>query len=119
VGKSSLANGLIPDLELQIGALSRTTGKGTHTTTTTIMYSLPGGGRLIDSPGVWEYGLWTLTADELAAGFPEIAPLHQTCRFGNCRHSGEPGCAVQAAVTSGQIHAWRYESYRRLLDQST
>jgi ribosome biogenesis GTPase len=58
VGKSSLANGLIPDLELQTGELSRVTGKGTHTTTTTIMYSLPGGGRLIDSPGVWEYGLW-------------------------------------------------------------
>jgi len=119
VGKSSLANGLIPDLELQTGMLSRTTGKGTHTTTTTIMYSLPGGGRLIDSPGVWEYGLWTLTADELATGFPEIAPLHQTCRFGNCRHAGEPGCAVQAAVSAGQVQPWRYESYRRLLDQST
>jgi ribosome biogenesis GTPase / thiamine phosphate phosphatase len=119
VGKSSLANSLIPDLELQTGALSRTTGKGTHTTTTTIMYSLPCGGRLIDSPGVWEYGLWTLTTDELAAGFPEIAPLHQTCRFGDCRHRGEPGCAVQAAVSAGQIRPWRYESYRRLLDQST
>ena len=119
VGKSSLANCLVPDLELQTGMLSRTTGKGTHTTTTTIMYSLPGGGRLIDSPGVWEYGLWTLTADELAVGFPEIAPLHQTCRFGNCRHSGEPGCAVQAAVSAGQIQSWRYESYRRLLEQST
>jgi ribosome biogenesis GTPase len=119
VGKSSLANCLIPDLELQTGVLSRTTGKGTHTTTTTIMYSLPGGGRLIDSPGVWEYGLWTLAADELAAGFPEIAPLHQTCHFGNCRHAGEPGCAVQAAVSAGQVQPWRYESYRRLLDQST
>jgi len=119
VGKSSLANGLIPDLELQTGVLSRTTGKGTHTTTTTIMYSLPGGGRLIDSPGVWEYGLWTLTASELAMGFPEIAPLHQTCRFGDCRHCGEPGCTVQAAVSAGQIQPWRYESYRRLLDQST
>jgi ribosome biogenesis GTPase / thiamine phosphate phosphatase len=119
VGKSSLANCLIPDLGLQIGHLSRTTGKGTHTTTTTIMYTLPGGGRLVDSPGVWEYGLWTLTADELAAGFPEISVLHQTCRFGDCRHSSEPGCAVQAAVSAGQIHSWRYESYRRLLQQST
>ncbi len=119
VGKSSLANCLVPDLDLQTGALSRTTGKGTHTTTTTIMYSLPGGGRLIDSPGVWEYGLWTLTADELAGGFPEISPLHQTCRFGNCRHAGEPGCTVQAAVSAGEIQPWRYESYRRLLQQST
>jgi ribosome biogenesis GTPase len=119
VGKSSLANCLIPDLDLQTGVLSRATGKGTHTTTTTIMYSLPCGGRLIDSPGVWEYGLWTLTTDELAAGFLEIAPLHQTCRFGDCRHCGEPGCAVQAAVSAGQILSWRYESYRRLLDQST
>lgn len=118
VGKSSLANRLIPDLELQTGALSRTTGKGIHTTTTTIMYSIPGGGRLIDSPGVWEYGLWQMQADELAAGFAEFAPYLGTCRFNDCRHQGEPGCALAEAVNAREVLAWRFESYRRLLAQS-
>ncbi len=118
VGKSSLANRLIPDLELQTGALSRTTGKGIHTTTTTIMYSIPDGGRLIDSPGVWEYGLWQMQADELAAGFAEFAVHQGTCRFNDCHHRGEPGCALAQAVSAGRLRAWRLESYRRLLAQS-
>lgn len=118
VGKSSLVNRLIPDLELQTGTLSRSTGKGTHTTTTTIMYSLPGGGRLIDSPGVWEYGLWDVTPDELLSGFPEFYPLIGECRFANCRHGSEPGCAISAAAAEGKVHSWRYESYLRLLQQS-
>ncbi len=119
VGKSSLANSLIPDLELQTGALSHSTGKGTHTTTTTIMYTLPSGGRLIDSPGVWEYGLWDMTADELAAGFIEFDPYRGQCRFHNCVHHTEPGCAVAAAAANGEILQWRYNSYLRLLQQST
>ena len=118
VGKSSLVNALLPDHDLQTGELSRTTGKGIHTTTTTIMYSLPSGGKLIDSPGVWEYGLWKMDAQELAWGFIDIAPLHGHCRFNDCRHAGEPGCAVFEAVQEGKIREWRYESYRRLLDQS-
>jgi len=118
VGKSSLANALIPDLGLQTNALSRSTGKGKHTTTTTIMYTVPGGGRLIDSPGVWEYGLWAVTADELAGGFAEFAPFQGKCRFNNCRHDGEPACAVAEAVKSGQVLDWRYQSYLRLLKQS-
>jgi len=118
VGKSSLANRLIPDLQLQTGELSRTTGKGTHTTTTTIMYRLPGGGRLIDSPGVWEYGLWDMTFEELAAGFPEFRGYLGDCRFNDCRHNGEPGCALATAAKSGGIPEWRFESYRRLLAQS-
>ena len=118
VGKSSLANALLPDLDLQTGELSRVTGKGTHTTTTTIMYSLPCGGRLIDSPGVWEYGLWQMTAAELEAGFAEFQPFAGRCRFNDCRHAGEPGCAIRAAVEAGAIREWRYGSYRRLLEQS-
>jgi ribosome biogenesis GTPase len=118
VGKSSLANALLPDLGLQIGELSRVTGKGTHTTTTTIMYSLPGGGRLVDSPGVWEYGLWAMTQTELADGFVEFRPFQGECRFNDCRHAGEPGCAVHAAVVAGAIREWRYQSYRRLLEQA-
>ncbi len=118
MGKSSLVNALIPDLDLQTGALSRVTGKGVHTTTTTIMYSLPSGGKLIDSPGVWEYGLWEMSSVELENGFVEFAPWLDQCKFRDCRHAGEPGCAVAGAVTRGQISKWRYESYRRLLTQS-
>jgi len=115
VGKSSLVNALLPDLELQTGELSRVTGKGTHTTTTTIMYALPCGGRLVDSPGVWEYGLWEMTQAEIAGGFVEFGPLLGRCRFNDCRHASEPGCAVRAAVDAGEIRRWRYESYLRLL----
>jgi ribosome biogenesis GTPase len=118
VGKSSLANALLPDLGLQIGELSRVTGKGTHTTTTTIMYTLPGGGRLIDSPGVWEYGLWTMSQTELAEGFGEFSSFQDQCRFRDCRHAGEPGCAIRSAVDAGVIREWRYDSYRRLLEQA-
>ncbi len=117
VGKSSLVNVLLPDLDLQTGALSRVTGKGIHTTTTTIMYSLPYGGRLIDSPGVWEYGLWQMEQAELAGGFIEFRPFLGDCRFNDCRHAGEPDCAVAEAVNAGSIRKWRYESYRRLLAQ--
>ena len=118
VGKSSLANALLADLKLQTRELSRVTGKGTHTTTTTVMYALPCGGRLIDSPGVWEYGLWDMTAQELAAGFVEFRALNGRCRFNDCRHSGEPGCAVRSAAERGEVLAWRYESYLRLLEQA-
>lgn len=119
VGKSSLANGLIPDLDLQTGSLSRVTGKGTHTTTTTIMYSLPGGGRLIDSPGVWEYGLWQMEQQELAAGFIEFAPYIGHCRFNDCCHDTEPQCAVREAAEAGRLNAPRYQAYLRLLQQSS
>lgn len=118
VGKSSLVNALLPDHDLQTGALSRVTGKGTHTTTTTIMYSLPSGGKLIDSPGVWEYGLWKMGLQELAGGFIDLSEWHGHCRFNDCRHAGEPGCAVASAVKEGKVMQWRYDSYRRLLDQT-
>ena len=118
VGKSSLVNQLLPDLELQTGELSRVTGKGTHTTTTTIMYTLPCSGRLIDSPGVWEYGLWEMNQRELAGGFPEFHPFEADCRFNDCSHRSEPDCQVRAAAESGTIREWRYASYLRLLEQN-
>jgi len=117
VGKSSLVNGIVPDLDLQTGELSRVTGKGTHTTTTTIMYKLPFGGRLIDSPGVWEYGLWDMSQRELADGFVDFHPYLGHCRFNDCHHASEPGCAVSEAVQESRIKNWRYESYLRLLEQ--
>jgi len=117
VGKSSLVNALLPDLELQTGELSRVTGKGTHTTTTTIMYALPCSGKLIDSPGVWEYGLWEMGPRELSAGFIDFEAWHGQCRFNDCRHSGEPDCAISRAADSGALREWRYQSYLRLLEQ--
>lgn len=118
VGKSSLVRMLLPDLEIQIGALSRVTGKGTHTTTTTTLYTLPGGGYLMDSPGVWEFGLWKLDEVDLAEGFIEFRPFLSRCRFNDCRHQSEPGCAVKAAVQRGDIADWRYQAYLRLLKQN-
>ena len=118
VGKSSMVNALLPDLELQTGALSRVTGKGTHTTTTTIMYRLPCGGRLIDSPGVWEYGLWQMDQRELSGGFIDIQALDGNCRFNDCSHRTEPGCSVREAAESGSLRDWRYRSYLRLLEQN-
>jgi len=114
VGKSSLARRLLPDMEIQIGALSRATGKGTHTTTTTTLYPLPEGGDLIDSPGVWEFGLWAMTRDDIMHGFPEFAPWLGQCRFHNCLHLREPGCAIKQAVADGALHDWRYGAYVRL-----
>jgi ribosome biogenesis GTPase len=118
VGKSSLVNEVIPDLDLQTGELSRVTGKGTHTTTTTIMYTLSCGGKLVDSPGVWEYGLWQMEQAELAGGFIDFHPFLGDCRFNDCRHAGEPACAIAEAVEQNKIRKWRYESYRRLLLQA-
>jgi ribosome biogenesis GTPase len=72
---------------------------------------------LIDSPGVWEYGLWQLSAGELEAGFVEFRPHLGQCRFNDCLHDSEPGCAVKTAVDAGTVPRWRYEAYRRLLSQ--
>jgi ribosome biogenesis GTPase len=119
VGKSSLINRLLPDLQIQTGALSSATGKGTHTTTSTMLYQFTGGGYLIDSPGVWEYGIWKLENDELAAGFVEFGPWLGQCKFNDCVHATEPDCAIKHAVDAGQIREWRYQSYLRLLKQNT
>jgi len=118
VGKSSLINQLIPDLQIQTGDLSDATGKGTHTTTSTMLYQLTDGGYLIDSPGVWEYGIWKLENDELSAGFIEFEPWLGQCRFNNCLHASEPDCAIKQAVADGLIRDWRFQSYLRLLEQN-
>lgn len=118
VGKSSLINQLLPDLDIQTGALSKATGKGTHTTTSTMLYEFTNDGFLIDSPGVWEYGIWKLDNQELTSGFIEFDPFTGQCRFNNCVHSTEPDCAIKQAVTDGHILEWRYASYLRLLEQN-
>ncbi|WP_043530176.1 small ribosomal subunit biogenesis GTPase RsgA [Litchfieldella xinjiangensis] len=116
VGKSSLIDRLLPDEALRIGALSADSRKGTHTTTTARLYRLPAGGELIDSPGIREFGLTHLTPDEVTDGFVEFRPLLGRCRFRDCRHEAEPGCALREAVANGDIHPQRFESYRRILE---
>ena len=115
VGKSSLLNALIPDLEVQTGALSRVTGKGTHTTTTAILHRLAESGWVVDTPGVWEYGLWRMETRELERGFPEFAPHAARCRFRDCCHRTEPDCGIRAAVAQELIPEFRHQAWLRLL----
>lgn len=117
-GKSSLVRLLLPDVDIRIGRLSEASGLGRHTTTETTLYHLPGGGDLIDSPGVRDFQLWQATPADLQRGFRELAPYAGRCRFHNCRHLSEPGCAVAAAVESGDVDARRLASYRTLLQQA-
>ena len=105
-------------MKIQTGELSRVTGKGTHTTTTTSLYSLADGGFLMDSPGVWEYGLWKLDNADIAHGFVEFRPFLTQCRFNDCLHASEPSCGVKTALQENHILQWRYEAYLRLLDQN-
>ncbi len=115
VGKSSLINALLPDVDLRVGALSELTGKGTHTTTTARLFHFPDGGDLIDSPGIREFGLTHISPDELLEGFIEFRPFLGHCRFRDCQHKHEPGCALLEAVASGEITASRINSYRHIL----
>jgi ribosome biogenesis GTPase len=115
VGKSSLINALLPGQDLRVGALSESTGKGTHTTTTARLFHFPDGGDLIDSPGIREFGLTHISHDELLEGFIEFRPLLGLCRFRDCQHLHEPGCALLQAVDSGEISTVRMASYRHIL----
>jgi ribosome biogenesis GTPase len=115
VGKSSLINSLVPDAKIRTGALSTASDEGTHTTTASIMHDLPGGGRLIDTPGVRDFVPAIPDTTQIQSGFPEIAKFREDCRFKDCQHLREPDCAVKQALTDGQITPRRYESYRRLL----
>jgi ribosome biogenesis GTPase len=116
VGKSSFLNTLLPDLRLRTGAISGWSGKGIHTTTFAEMFDLPGGGRVIDTPGMREFGLVDITKQELSGYFPEMRALAGQCKYNNCLHLEEPGCAVKAAVGEGRINADRYGSYCAIID---
>ena len=115
VGKSSLVNVLLPDADIRVGALSQSTQKGTHTTTTALLLHLNCGGTLIDSPGIREFGLWHMSRDQVEQGFREFRPLLGTCKFRDCQHEHEPGCAILQGVEAGQISERRLESYRRIV----
>ena len=116
VGKSSLVKALLPDLDVRIGAISSASGKGKHTTTGATLYHLPSGGELVDSPGVRDFELGNIEASQLAQGFVEFAPYAGDCRFHNCTHTVEPGCAVKAAVERGEIGRRRYTNYQRIME---
>lgn len=114
VGKSTLINRLLGDEQLRTATVSEKTGEGRHTTVNSAMLQMPGGGAVIDSPGVRDYAP-ALQPDEVVGGYREIATAGQHCRFANCRHLREPGCAVKQAVENGTISKRRYDSYRHLL----
>ena len=115
VGKSSLVNVLLPEADMRVGALSESTQKGTHTTTTAQLFHLECGGTLIDSPGIREFGLWHMSREQVEWGFREFRALLGSCKFRDCQHEQEPGCAVLAAVESGSISARRLASYRYIV----
>jgi len=117
VGKSSIIQALLPDREIQIGQLSKATGFGRHTTSVTTIYHLPAGGRLIDSPGVRSFRLGAIDRRTLEQGFREFRPFLGKCRFSDCRHLEEPGCALKEAVTEGKIARQRFENYLHMAEQ--
>ncbi len=114
-GKTSLVNLIDPHLELKTGDISEYSGKGMHTTTHAEMYDLSIGGAIVDSPGIKEWGLVEMQAAELGHYFPEMRERMAGCRFHDCLHRQEPGCAIQEAVSDGAISSTRYEGYLRLL----
>jgi len=115
VGKSSLLNALDPGLELRTNTLRESDGKGRHTTTGSTLYELAGGTKVIDTPGIRGFGLWSIGADELHAHFPEFGEAAAGCHFSDCTHAGEPGCAVVEAVAAGAIPTARFDAYLRIM----
>ena len=116
VGKSSLINALIPNLNLRVNEISDKSKLGKHTTTNTTLYHIPSGGDLIDSPGVREFQLDNLSSGEILSGFREFQAYLGHCKFRNCAHINEPQCAIKGAVEAGDIHPKRYQSYLTLIE---
>jgi len=114
-GKSSLLNVLEPGLDIETSDVSRKTRKGTHTTTFAELHPLSMGGYVVDTPGIREFGIVALHPADLAHFFVEFIPYLDDCKFDDCTHDHEPGCAVKAAVEEGAIHEWRYDSYLNIL----
>lgn len=115
VGKSSLINMLLPKEDLKVGPLSVASQQGTHTTTTAQLYHFPQGGHLIDSPGIREFGLWHMDEQSLLEGFIEFRPFLGHCKFRDCAHQSEPGCAIRQALEEGDISQIRMASFKQIL----
>ena len=116
VGKSSFINVIYPELTLKTQDVSGWSGKGLHTTTFAEMYDLPSGGKIIDTPGMKEFGLVDLSKQELSHYFPEMRVRINECQFNNCLHMNEPGCAIKKALENEEINVDRYISYCNILD---
>lgn len=111
VGKSTLINTVAPELRLKIGEISEQHGQGQHTTTFAEMYDLSFGGRIIDSPGIRGFGIADINKEEIARYFKEFFKASENCKFNNCQHLSEPGCAVKSELEEGTIAESRYQSY--------
>ncbi len=118
VGKSSLLNAIYPGLDLRVGEISESVNKGRHTTVGALMHPLPDGGYVVDTPGLREVGVWGVDASNLAACFPEFRGALGSCRFRDCRHVSEPGCAVRELVAQRVASGERYDSYLKLLEEA-
>ena len=116
MGKSTLTNALVPESLRPTRTISASTGEGRHTTVSTALFRIPGGGELIDSPGVRDYAPPPVEDSQVQVGWPEILALAPQCRFNNCLHLREPGCAVTEAVAANKLAPRRYESYKRLIN---
>jgi ribosome biogenesis GTPase len=117
VGKSSIVRALLPEgSEVAVGEISEHSQEGRHTTRTSTLYHLPDGGDVVDAPGIRDFGVWAMTPEAVLRGFAEIREAAQACRFANCTHRMEPGCAVKQAVEDGRISARRYHSYLELME---
>lgn len=116
VGKSSLINFLLPTLKLKTRELNDTINLGKHTTSATTLYHLPSSGSIIDSPGVREFKLWKINSTDAAWSFPEFRIFIDQCKFRNCIHLNEPGCAIKNAIVKNKITERRYQSYKRIIE---
>jgi ribosome biogenesis GTPase len=114
VGKSSLLNAIQPGLGQAVREVSSAMNKGKHTTVVRELFPLEGGGYVADTPGMRSLALWDTEPEELDGYFPELASRIDGCQFNDCSHTHEPGCAILAAVETGEVHKARYESYLRL-----
>ena len=116
VGKSSMVNALMPDVEADIGDVSTNSGLGQHTTTAARLYHFADGGDLIDSPGLREFGLWHLEPEQITEAFVEFRQYLGGCKFRDCKHLDDPGCILVKAVEDGEINQVRFENYHRILE---
>ena len=116
VGKSSLVKMLLPDIEIRIGEISTVSKEGKHTTTVSSLYHLPDGGALIDSPGVRDFTPWNRNKEDIVNGFIELKPYQGYCKFSNCTHTTEPGCAITEALDKGELSQQRVNSFKKMLE---
>jgi ribosome biogenesis GTPase len=119
VGKTSIVNAMLPDLDLRVGAVGEKSGRGKHTTSAGLLIPLPAGGYLADTPGIQHFEPAGVDPVDLAHAFPEFRSLAGTCRFADCRHRSEPGCTIRRAVDEARIDQNRYASYLSLLEAAT